>query len=675
MSGVALTIQPGVTVKFDAGTSLQVDGTLIAQGATFTSNSASPTPNNWGHIIFSPTSVDAVLDDGAQYVSGTIIQDCLIEWGGAGANGAVQIEAASPLIDHNTVRNNGSSGIHAAGRSASQPIHIRHNSVIGNMTDNEGTRDGGGIFVTAGYIFSNTVEGNDSDFGDGGGIHASASVVISNSVVANIVHYGFGEGGGIYSNGSDLIGNTVSGNNTDWSHGGGIYASGGTIRDNIVSGNTASYYGGGIYADGSTVIANTVSGNASVNRGGGIYADGGRVEGNTVTGNSASGTSDNRGGGVYSSNAPVIDNDVRDNSATKGGGIYGYEANVAGNTVSGNDATNDGGGIYVEATYSVDATAMDNLVSDNTATRGGGLYGDGANLSGNTVNENEANLGGGIYASEGTLRGNTVTNNAAWSDGGGVYADGGTFANNTVSHNTVPIWGHGSGVYLVGAVDFSYNRVMTNTTAGGTAGAVAGGLSVSGQSQIHYNNLYGNQPYDAEVVGSDDVSGTLNYWGPSACTAIPAQIYDGDDMPGQGQFLYAPSLYSRMPLGQLAASANLTITTGTTSTVTLTWTPIPAIPDVGCRPLGSSDSGLGYRLYYDTDSGCPPFEGEGLSQGSSPIDAGESTSLMLSGLSAGTYYFVVTTYDYLDRESTYSNLVEGSLEMQRTCLPLILRNG
>jgi hypothetical protein len=216
---------------------------------------------------------------------------------------------------------------------------------------------------------------------------------------------------------------------------------------------------------------------------------------------------------------------------------------------------------------------------------------------------------------------------------------------------------------------------MTNTTAGGTAGAVAGGLSVDGQPQIHYNNLYGNQPYDAEVVSSDDVSGTLNYWGPSACTAIPAQIYDGDDMPSRGQLLYAPSLYSPMPLAQLSAPANLIVATDTTSTVTLTWTPISAIPDVGCRPFGSSDPGMGYRLYYDTDTGCPPFEGEGLDQGSSPIDVGEDTSVTLSGLFAGAYYFVVTAYDYLDRESTYSNLVGSSPEMQRTYLPSILRNG
>ena len=56
-TGVFLTIEPGVTVKFDNGTGLVVDGSLIAQGnstqiITFTANSTETTVGYWGGLDF-----------------------------------------------------------------------------------------------------------------------------------------------------------------------------------------------------------------------------------------------------------------------------------------------------------------------------------------------------------------------------------------------------------------------------------------------------------------------------------------------------------------------------------------------------------------------------------------------------------------------------------------------
>ena len=67
-SGVKLTIQPDVIVKFDADTLLWVDGTLIAQGCIFTSNDPAPDRDDWGGILFTTTSVDAVFDGDGNYV-------------------------------------------------------------------------------------------------------------------------------------------------------------------------------------------------------------------------------------------------------------------------------------------------------------------------------------------------------------------------------------------------------------------------------------------------------------------------------------------------------------------------------------------------------------------------------------------------------------------------------
>ena len=69
-SGVTLTIQSDVTVKFDADTSLRVDGALVAQGVTFTSSDLMPIRGVWGHILFTTTSMDAVFDADGNPVSG-----------------------------------------------------------------------------------------------------------------------------------------------------------------------------------------------------------------------------------------------------------------------------------------------------------------------------------------------------------------------------------------------------------------------------------------------------------------------------------------------------------------------------------------------------------------------------------------------------------------------------
>nr|NQU91133.1 T9SS type A sorting domain-containing protein [Bacteroidota bacterium] len=61
-----------------------------------------------------------------------------------------------------------------------------------------------------------------------------------------------------------------------------------------------------------------------------------------------------------------------------------------------------------------------------------------------------------------------------------------------------------------------------------------------------------------------------------------------------------------------------------------------------------------YYIYYDTDSG-PPYSGTGLTQGDSPINAGNNTSFQIDGLQSCTpYYFSIkATNSY--GESSYSD--------------------
>ena len=659
VNGINLTIQPGTVVKFDLNTSLIVDGELIAQEVTFTSNDSIPADGDWDHIVFNPTSVDAVFDAQGNYVSGSLIQDSLLEFGGdMPASGVIEINLASPFIHQNIIRNIDSNGdaILAIGRSPSQLVQI-----VGNFIGPDAFL-GEGISITNGQAMSNTISNN-----GGTGIVATNSTLNGNNIIGN--------DRGIDAIGSVITANTISSNDAY----GGIDATSSTITGNVISGNSGSDCGG-IDARGNSIVAgNFVSNNSATSSlgeiGGGICADGGTVTGNTITGNSATG----RGGGIYAINATVHDNTVSGNSASDGGGIYGDSANLFNNTVINNNASDDGGGIYVLH----NSTVANNVVELNSGDAGGGIFASinfSANLlelTGNQVTQNNANYGGGIYADGNylsdihiRLTGNTVLTNTAQLHGGGIYATGSVVESNLIAHNTVPNFGRGSGAYVVGDVEFTYNNVLTNMASGGTVG----GVSIEGQpSQLQFNNIYGNAPFDAEVISADDVDGSLNYWGQSNCLEIVTQIYDGDDMPGRGELTYAPSLYEPVAMTQFTAPENLQVTVNDDS-VTLTWDAVPDLPDVGCRPTDGTLE-LGYRLYYDTEGNCT-FDGTALTQGDSPIDVGEGIEITLTGLSQqNDYYFAVVAYDYLERESPYSNLEAVLSGLDKIFLPFIEKDN
>ena len=99
---VTLTIEPNVTVKVAGQYALQVGGGLVARGTEtkpiiFTTTEINPVPGSWGYIKFEDSSMDAVFDDG-EYVSGSILQYCTVEYGGGSGEGAVWIASASPFI-------------------------------------------------------------------------------------------------------------------------------------------------------------------------------------------------------------------------------------------------------------------------------------------------------------------------------------------------------------------------------------------------------------------------------------------------------------------------------------------------------------------------------------------------------------------------------------------------
>ncbi|MCB9136259.1 MAG: hypothetical protein H6636_12590 [Anaerolineales bacterium] len=83
VEGITLIIDPGVTVRFNAGYKLQVNGQLIVQGTgespvRFTSNQADPQPGDWDKIELIPT----ITDENGVYISGSLLTGCVVEYAG-----------------------------------------------------------------------------------------------------------------------------------------------------------------------------------------------------------------------------------------------------------------------------------------------------------------------------------------------------------------------------------------------------------------------------------------------------------------------------------------------------------------------------------------------------------------------------------------------------------------
>jgi len=111
---VTLTIEPGVTVKFDKDKALLIDGILVAKGTAsekivFTSN-GDPTPGYWGFISFSDFSKDATYDANGNYTGGCVLQYTDIQYGG-NVKPAVTINLSSPFIANSLIANNSNGGI------------------------------------------------------------------------------------------------------------------------------------------------------------------------------------------------------------------------------------------------------------------------------------------------------------------------------------------------------------------------------------------------------------------------------------------------------------------------------------------------------------------------------------------------------------------------------------
>jgi subtilisin family serine protease/fibronectin type 3 domain-containing protein len=209
-SGVTLTVQPGTTLCFERDKYLQVEGTLVARGMPtnpilFTA-SQSQAKGFWGDthqvsnngIRFMDTSTDALFDTGGDYLSGSILQHTIVEYGTG-----VSVSSSAPFIDDNVIRHNGGNAgaaINVSGSSMTQPV-ISHNLVLGNdlginigygqVRNNILTDNSAGVSIAGGVFEKNVVTRNAGWPGNSAfGLGCDAFVLsVGNSIYANIATY------------------------------------------------------------------------------------------------------------------------------------------------------------------------------------------------------------------------------------------------------------------------------------------------------------------------------------------------------------------------------------------------------------------------------------------------------------------------------------------------------
>lgn len=320
--GATLKIEPGARVELAADTGIEIRGNFLAIGTpdkpiVFTSRTDKP----WGTLHFTDFSDDAAFTDDGRYLSGCILQNCVIEKGGG-----IFVRFGAPLIADCAIRNNFSSGIRV---EFGGPRVVR-NRISGNSTQHDpASGNGGGIIAYTDknvLIADNIISNNISDGGrdGGGGVYAYASdkaqIIVRNNTIFGNTSSRFG--GGIYAYNSILAGNRVI-NNSSVERGGGIYAVESRLVENLVQSNS-SKVGGGVYADNSEVVSNSIIRNVAEGPEGGAlnYFGSGNIRDNSLISNTAAGT--DACGGIYVSGNP----DIKANNIFNNSGYALYVANV-----------------------------------------------------------------------------------------------------------------------------------------------------------------------------------------------------------------------------------------------------------------------------------------------------------------------------------------------------------
>jgi len=126
LDGQTLTIEPGVIIRFDLNKTLEVAGTLIANGTfgnkiRFTTNNSTPDPGDWGQIYFMQSENSS-------------LRHCIIEYAGASPtpNTAINLFFSDISIFNTTIQQTLGSGMNISNSTATIDFSlITENTGIG----------------------------------------------------------------------------------------------------------------------------------------------------------------------------------------------------------------------------------------------------------------------------------------------------------------------------------------------------------------------------------------------------------------------------------------------------------------------------------------------------------------------------------------------------------------
>jgi len=238
-SGAKLTIEPGVEVKFNAGTSLIINGSLYTAGSsvnqiTFTSNSDEPVAGDWSGIKFYGDENSTLT-----------MSFCVLQFA---KNGITIGSLGSAVIERSTIISNSQSGVHTNGVAN---LLIRDNTIKRNANGISSS----GVTSSGLKIINNLISNNENGvylrvFGDNSRIQ---NVTISGNTLKDNTN-------GIYLQSSARP--SLQAN---------AYVNDVTISDNLLESNKYGVYilaegwgaselgGGGVFIYNSVISGNTIS--------------------------------------------------------------------------------------------------------------------------------------------------------------------------------------------------------------------------------------------------------------------------------------------------------------------------------------------------------------------------------------------------------------------------------
>ena len=147
-----LTIEPGVTVKFDSQKRMDIGwgshaGRLIADGTTdeIVFTGATQTKGYWRVLCFSQNS------------DGSRLNNTRIEYGGSGGYHNVYLYQASVNVTNSTISNSSNYGIYSSGASGDS-VNVLNNEIWDNS--------GNGVYITGSYASLRVEDNNFEDNGN-----------------------------------------------------------------------------------------------------------------------------------------------------------------------------------------------------------------------------------------------------------------------------------------------------------------------------------------------------------------------------------------------------------------------------------------------------------------------------------------------------------------------------